>query len=214
MIHIDIKDELEDFNDIVRIPGEQYLLTNPHPTSKQFNNHAYWRLILEEFHEVYGGICAYSCHWIPYDTGADTVEHVRPKVPYPEQAYEWTNYRLVCATLNGRKWTYEDVLDPASIETGWFQISFPSLLIKPNRTLKQDLKDQIQATIGRLKLNDESTCLKSRLRYIKNFCQRCINFTYLENNAPFIAMELQRQGLVDTINDIMGYELDDCALDI
>ena len=110
MIHIDQREEPADFDNLVRRKGQRFLLLNPHPTSKQWRNRRYWRDIASELHDTYDGICAYSCHWIPYDTGTDTVEHFRPKALFPEDAYEWRNYRLVCATLNGRKGLHEDVL--------------------------------------------------------------------------------------------------------
>src|SRR5580698_6761196 len=87
------------FDARVRIRGNQFLNRHPAPTAKQWRNHRYWNETASDLYEGYGGICAYSCHWIPYDTGADTVEHFRPKDTYPKEAYEWTNYRLVCSTL-------------------------------------------------------------------------------------------------------------------
>src|ERR1700689_4415537 len=131
MIRVNQAPEPGNFDDRVRQRGLRYL-GNParRPTVKQWSSHSYWREVGNELHNAYAGICAYSCHWIPYDTGADTVEHFRPKDTYPTEAYEWSNYRLVCATLNGRKGTFEDVLDPFVIQNGWFVIDFPSMLIQ------------------------------------------------------------------------------------
>jgi len=139
------------------------------------------------------------------DTGADTVEHFLPKDRHPQQAYEWINYRLVCATLNSRKKTHEDILDPFHIKNGWFTIDFPSLFIKPAKGLNEDLAQRIQLTIDILRLNDESTCWQSRERYIKVYCLRQITFDHLLSEAPFIAFELIRQNLVESIREIMAY---------
>jgi hypothetical protein len=158
--------------------------------------------VLAELHDAYGGICAYSCHWIPYDTGADTVEHFRPKDTYPGDAYEWSNYRLVCATLNGRKGIHEDVLDPFLIEEGWFTIDFPSMLVKPRADLEPADRLRVHTSIDRLSLNDEGTCLKSRVRWMTDYCTHDITFEYLRRNAPFIAAELERQGLVAVIRQV------------
>lgn len=202
------------FNARVRTRGRSYLaMVGRTPNTKEWSSHSYWREVLQELHHAYGGICAYSCHWIPYDTGADTVEHFLPKKTYPPQAYEWDNYRLVCATLNGRKGIYDDVLDPFHVENGWFVLDFPSIQIRPERRLDKTLTDQIWATIKRLGLNDEDTCLKSRQKYIKDYCTGCVSFQHLRQDAPFIAFELERQGLVHTVNDIMGYGPDSCLLD-
>jgi hypothetical protein len=211
MIHIDPQPEPDVFNARVRVPGQRYLSRKPNPTSKEFDSHSYWRNILPELHDAYRRICAYSCHWIPYDTGADTVEHFLAKDTHPQQAYEWNNYRLVCSTLNGRKGTREDVLDPFQIQNGWFVIDFPSLLIKPAEDLGEDLTRQVRATISHLKLNHEGTCLRSRQRYIKNYCKGCVDFNFLTEEAPFIALELEQQNLITTINEIMEYNHDSCT---
>jgi hypothetical protein len=145
-----------------------------------------------ELHEAYGGICAYSCHWIPYDTGADTVEHFLPKDTYPLEAYEWANYRLVCATLNGRKGVYEDVLDPFFIQNGWFVIDFPSMLIQSENTLRAPDRERVKATIIRLGLNDEGTCLKSRVKWLEEYRSDHISLDYLRGHAPFIVREIRR----------------------
>src|ERR1700722_20351165 len=96
MIRVIAQPEPQVFDEEVRRPGRRFLRKNPNPTSKEFASHSYWRSILSLLHEAYDGICAYSCHWIPYDTGADTVEHFQSKSNYPRRAYEWVNYRLVC----------------------------------------------------------------------------------------------------------------------
>jgi hypothetical protein len=190
------------FQHLVRSKGTHFLNTHPRPTSKEWSKHSYWRKVLPDLYSAFGGICAYSCHWIPYDTGADTVEHFRPKDRYPAQAYEWDNYRLVCATLNGRKGIQEDVLDPFLVEDGWFVLDFPSLLIKPAPQLPEADRQRVQTTIVRLRLNDEGTCLKSRVKWLRDFCSRDISLEYLRRHAPFIVMELERQGLVTEIFNV------------
>jgi hypothetical protein len=205
MIRVNLRPEPAAFDAQVRVPGRQFLHQCPKPTAAQFKTRAYWRKVLGELHSVYRGICAYSCHWIPYDTGADTVEHFRPKQLFPNEAYEWSNYRLVCGTLNGRKGAYQDVIDPFSVQDGWFVLDFPSVLVKPNPSLSDADAKSVLQTIKRLGLNDEGTCLKARLRYVKNYCKQQISFLHLKNEAPFIAREIQRQGLVQSLATMMGY---------
>jgi len=203
MIHVDPRPEPAAFNDRVLRRGQRFLRGNPRPTPKQWRSHSYWREIGSQLHDEYCGICAYSCHWIPYDTGAETVEHFRPKDLYPDEAYEWGNYRLVCATLNGRKGIHEDVLDPFLIQNGWFVIDFPSMLVRPQGDLEPAIQQEVQATIERLGLNDEGTCLKSRVKWVSDYCSpNGIPFDYLRRHAPFIATELERQGLTTIIHEI------------
>jgi hypothetical protein len=130
------------------------------------------------------------------------VEHFRPKDVYPAEAYEWNNYRLVCATLNGRKGVHEDVLDPFLIQNGWFIMDFPSMLVTPSGDLSLADRQRVQVTIDRLGLNDEGTCLKSRVKWLRDYCTNDISFDYLRNNAPFIVAELERQNLAATIREV------------
>ena len=208
MIHVVPKLEPPDFDRLVRKPGLKYLVKKPKPDASGWKNHDYWREILKDLRKSYNEICAYSCHWIPADTGSSTVEHFLPKSKYPQKAYEWSNYRLVYATLNGRKGNREDILDPFAIEDGWFIIEFPSLLVKPSSLVDDNCANKIKVTIECLGLNDEGTCLKSRERYIKDYCLEEINFHHLCKAAPFIAKELTRQNLVDSIKQMMVYSQD------
>lgn len=206
MIPVRIAHEPPDFDRLVRKPGARFLAKIARPTTSDFGTHSYWRRILKELHDAYGGICAYSCHFIPYDTGADTVEHFAPKSRVPRKAYEWANYRLVCQTLNGRKGDYEDVLDPFGIKNGWFTLDFPSLLVKPMKGLRKSLRTQIVDTCDRLGLNDESTCLRSRERYVRDFCTGSVSWDYMLRDAPFIAREVERQGLRETLPSLMRFD--------
>jgi hypothetical protein len=134
------------------------------------------------------------------------VEHFEPKDEFPELAYEWSNYRLVAGILNGRKGTNNDVLDPFTIEDGWFTIDFSSLMVKPGEHLDDVQKNRVWATINRLGLNEEQTCKKSRRRYVLLYCQRKFDLDHLRDEAPFLASELVRQDLTEAIRTIMGFE--------
>jgi uncharacterized protein (TIGR02646 family) len=204
VIHVDLQPEPLHFDSQVRRPGLKFLARYPNPTQSQWRSHSYWTEVSDELHSRYGGICAYSCHWISYDTGWRQVEHFQPKSRRRQLAYEWSNYRLVCGVLNGRKGV-EDILDPFLVQNSWFIIDFPSLLVKPAPNLQPDLFERVKRTCDILKLNDEATCMKSRARYVENYCRGRIVFEYLRQEAPFIALELQRQDLVEAIKDIMIY---------
>jgi hypothetical protein len=205
VIPVSLEPEPPSFDGLVRRKGQRFLERVPHPKGKQWRGHHYWTNVLHELHDSYRGICAYSCHWIPSDTGFPTVEHFEPKDLFPEYAYEWSNYRLVAGVLNGRKGVHQDVLDPFSVQEGWFRIEFPSLLIKPAAYVSEDLKARIWSTILRLGLNEEQTCRKSRRRYVIRYCEGKFPFVHLEEEAPFIANELRRQDLVERIREIMGF---------
>ncbi len=205
MIPLDMQREPEDFEESVRIPGLRFLSKTPVPNGRQWKSHAYWQRIIKDLYSAYSGICAYSCHWIPADTGFTTVEHFKSKSRYPSLAYEWRNYRLVCGVLNGKKGDYEDVLDPFTISDGWFVIHFPSLLVRPGANLPTSVLDLVDSTISRLGLNDAGTCLQARRSWLRAYIQKALPLSYLEENAPFLAKELRRQGLETSIGSMMRY---------
>jgi len=189
------------FDKRVRQPGQRFLKLSPKP--KSWTRRDYWRRSIKELHTAYRGICAYSAHWIPSDTGCSTVDHYVPKDLAPELSYEWANYRLASLKLNGFKGNFLDVLDPFTLGKDWFVLGFPSLLVKPNPDLSDDKAQGVWATIRRLKLNEDEPCVNARLQWLLNYCDGHIDLVYLKRNAPFIAYELERQGLVNTIAVMM-----------
>lgn len=194
MIRINEQPEPAIFDARVRKPGQLFLRSYSRPTQKQWSTHSYWRRVLSSLHSAYGGICSYSCHWIPFDTGADTVEHFRPKSKYPRDAYEWKNYRLVCQLLNSRKGTTSGILDPFSITTGWFIIDFPALLVKPAPGLAKKIAAKVKKTRDTLGLNNEDTCLLMRQQFVTDYCLGEVSFSHLEKRAPFLASQMKAQG--------------------
>lgn len=208
MIHVNRSRTPQGFRNRVSRPGRAFLKGCPHPTRDQWKNHAYWVKVGSDLYESYNQICAYSAHWIPPDTGFRTCEHFRPKDRHPRLAYVWSNYRLVCGTLNGRKGTNE-VLDPFRIADDWFVIDFPSLLVRARADLDPSISVRIQETIDLLGLNDEGTCLGARASWLSEYCSLVGHaggmsaLAFLHRRAPFLARELVRQNLTQTIVNIM-----------
>lgn len=206
MIRVELKPEPLDFQVKVRTPGLAFLKKHPAPTKQQWKDHAYWTNVSGELFQAYGGICAYSCHSIPCDTGWRTTEHFKPKNSYRKDAYEWSNYRLVCGMLNGRKGT-KTVLDPFVLPEGHFVIKFPSLLVVPREDLADDDETEAWDTVKVLGLNDEGSCLQRRRGFVVDYCEEIVPFRFLEREAPFLASEITRQQLVDSLPRIMGIKV-------
>ena len=131
---------------------------------------------------------------MPYDVGSDTVEHFLPKSSYPDLAYEWTNYRLVCSRLNARKGNFEDVVDPFDVIPGMFNLHFPSLNVITGSNLTGPQQNLAESTIRRLRLND-SRSIDTRQEYVKSYIGGHISATYIRHKAPFLMSELARQAL-------------------
>lgn len=200
LIHVPPQPEPPEFDQLVRSRGKRFLLKHPRPTSKLFATHAYWVDIHPQLRRAFRGICAYTCHWISEDTGWKTVEHFRAKERYPNLAYEWTNYRYVCGLVNGRKGIAQDVIDPFKLMDGWFVIDFPTLIVRAGAHLPTARRNRVKATIERLRLNDEPTCISARQSWLREYYTLAKSnekaaFNFLERYAPFLAKELDRQRL-------------------
>jgi hypothetical protein len=205
MIPVIPQPEPPNFDEVVRQKGLRFLrkFTTTKPTTSQWKEHAYWNKLQVEFYNAYRGICAYSAHWVPRSDNPN-IDHYIPKFARPDLAYEWSNYRLACPFINGCKADFQDVLDPFTIQENWFTLDFPTLLVKPDSTLDEQKFAEIEYTIRRLKLNDDKF-LDVRSNWLQGYCTGEASFNCLKRNAPFIASELERQGLIEEIKVIMKY---------
>lgn len=194
MIFVQEEAEPADFQTKVRTPGQAFLTVNPTPNSKEYNPHRYWKDI--DLHTAYGGICAYSAHWIP---PKGTVDHYIPKSVKSELAYEWSNYRLCTERMNNYKDNKLDVMDPFSIQSGWFVIDFDTFFIEPEDSLPKYVKTAVSETISRLRLNDDDDLIQDRANTVVLYSNGDVPFEFLRRRYPFIAGELERQGLTEAI---------------
>ena len=85
------------------------------------------------------------------------------------------------------------LLDPFVIEDGLFELNLIDGAIKPQAQVKGLLLDQVKTTIECLGL-DEYDCRELRLEYIQDYQNKDITANYLQRKAPFIFLEMQRQG--------------------
>lgn len=193
MIKVSPAQEPITFQNSVRSPGAGYL-ASLNGGAPDFRGREYWRNCIAELHKAYNSICAYTCHWIPIDTGSDTVEHFIPKSVNAAQAYEWSNFRLVCGRLNSRKGAHQDVADPFTLKSGMFQIHFPSLNVVADPGLRGADASIAASTLTRLKLNDKR-CVDARLEWLRQYAFKNISMKFLQQKAPFLAMEVKRQKL-------------------
>ena len=200
MIPVTPAPEPPDFDSKVRQPGTAFLTVTPYPTGRQWDGEGYWRAAINDLYLEYSRVCAYSGSWThaPGTGGRNSpqgssVDHFIPKSVAPSKAYEWTNFRLCRARLNGFKDNYQDVLDPFTVQQGWFQLNFQTFLIYPDPSLPQSIQDKIQATIDRLRLNNDRDYVNERSSVVLSYCQGCASFTGLKARYPFIAAEMDRQ---------------------
>ena len=197
MIHVEQQPEPSDFDAKVRIPGHLFLERTPFPKSRDWNRNAYWSRCSDQLYVAYGGLCAYTGEWFSKTSSLLSVDHFYPKSTHQELAYEWSNYRLTTQRMNSFK-SDKIVLDPFEIKDGELIIDFPSCLIKPNADMTPARKSKALATIDILHLNQEEL-VNNRFEIVMNYVARNISRVFLEKKYPFIASELRRQNLFDTI---------------
>lgn len=202
MIPVRQQPEPTDFDTRVRAKGVAFLQKVSRPQA--WENREYWRDSLKDLYRAYDEVCAYSAQWIPRIEGSPTVDHFIPKSVRPELAYEWSNFRLSCLKMNARKRDFQDVIDPFQIQPDWFILDFPSLIVKANPELEESIRSRVKSTIKRLKLNDDDDCVKHRQDWLMCYCNKQFPFDFLKKTAPFIAYELERQNLIETISSIMS----------
>jgi hypothetical protein len=151
----------------------------------------YWRRALDDLMSAYRQICAYSCFRIHPVTGARSVEHFAPKSHNWRRVYQWSNYRLCCTQMNARKTDFGKVLDPFKIEPGWFQLELLGFQVIPAPSLSRRTRNDIQATIDKLGLNDFRT---KREEDAERYWSRDISLRVLKEESPFVAAEIRRHG--------------------
>lgn len=155
---------------------------------------AYWRRCLPDLYEAYGGVCAYTAFRIPKPLGLSTVDHYVPCSRSPGLAYEWSNYRLASHQINTNKKVHE-VLDPFGVEQGWFvPEDIFSMEIGASAELTEALRAQVEDTIQKLRLNS-TEWVELRQEYFDSYISGHVDLLWLRRNSPFLAFELERQGL-------------------
>ncbi|MBK7001352.1 MAG: hypothetical protein IPH35_15660 [Rhodoferax sp.] len=95
----------KDFDAKVKVPGDQWLKTNP--TAKRPK--ALWAPYTKMLANGFSGLCGYAAM---FDATGGTVDHYLSFKNHPQKAYDWSNYRFASATLNASKRNADDsVLD-------------------------------------------------------------------------------------------------------
>jgi len=135
-------------------------------------------------------------------TPAGTIDHFIPKARRPDLAYEWQNLRLALHRMNLYKGDSTDVLDPFTIQSGWFVLDFPSCLVRPGFGLTPEQTRQVEASIATLKLNTDDSLVQDRCDVMVMFAQDHVGLGFLQRRYPFLAAEIVRQGIQQTARAI------------
>lgn len=203
MIQIPVYPEPNDFNAKVRVRGNAFLATTPHPTNSQWRSKEFWRHCHDQLYKLCGGICAYCASWTSRRSttrlGDNTsVDHFLPKSHCPELAYEWSNFRLCRSKLNERKDDSLSIIDPCAINSNWFQIDFFTFRVGSNPSAPLYVRSRVDSSIAQLGLNDTGY-IKERMAVVKQYCVHGIPLSRLEKHYPFIAREMRRTDFDNTL---------------
>lgn len=152
----------------------------------------FWTLALDDLMSSYHEVCSYCGIRIEHTTGVASVDHMVAKSKDWRRVYEWDNYRLASLLLNSRKSIHE-LLDPFEIEDGWFQLELFGFQVIPNASLTPMQMERVVETISKLGLNKPWFC-SARQRYANRYIAIGDSFSTLQEDCPFVAMELRRQG--------------------
>lgn len=188
--------EPKDFDKNVRKRGQTFLTSCPAPKAEDWKRRNYWKYANKDLYYGYNGVCAYTGEWFPLTTGTISVDHFQPKSLSPHLAYEWDNFRLTTPKTNNNKADYI-IVDPFTVESGWFVLLIPSCLIVSGENLTPSIQATVDFTIEKLKLNLDEDYVQRRLDIILDFISGDISLIFLQRHFPFIANELQRQNIAD-----------------
>lgn len=198
VINVPRQPEPTDFDARVRTPGNQHLAANGVPTkSNKFPK--FWKHAAQDIYEAYRGICAYTCRYI---MPPGSVDHFRPKLQYPNLAYEWDNYRLASQKANSNKGDVTIVVDPFTVGIGWFEIDFPSCLVKPGADASAAVRNQVMHTIDILKLNDDDGLVQDRCNVMLMLTDGDVSLNFLTTRYPFLALEVIRQNIESQLQSL------------
>lgn len=199
MIPVAEQPEPKDFDAKVRSKGLAHLeskgiaLDKPLPPKADIQ--PYWRACLTELHQAYEGVCAYLGVHFERVMGGASVDHFIAKSANAGLAYEWSNYRLACSTMNSRKRDYDDVLDPFYLAPGLFRLQLSTGHIYPNPQLEARALRVVEETIERLGLDDPQ-CRRLRSNWYQEYLEHNLPSDYLRKKSPFVWQEAERQGLL------------------
>jgi len=196
MIPVTLAPEPEMFDATVRRPGHAWLAAHKISKNKKLapgtELEPYWRDCLGELHASYAGVCAYSCVFVERMTGGISTDHYVAKSRRAGLAYEWSNFRLACATMNSRKSDFSTILDPIGLADETFWLELVTGRIYPRPSLATAARERAQLTIEDLKLDDDGW-RETRARHYEEYRRGEYDEVFLRKRSPFVWYEARRQ---------------------
>ena len=181
--------EPPDFRSCARDPGNAWL--ENHPDAKRPRD--FWSPFKGDLATGFGDLCAFSALYEP----VGTVDHFVSWNEDRSKAYEWDNYRFSSGWINSSKQNVHSskLLDPLTVEDGWFEIILPSLQLRVTGSIPRELRERAEFTLKRLHLVHGVGVIRQRSEWYRMY--RCgeLNLTGLRKKAPLIADAVVKAGL-------------------
>lgn len=157
-----------DFDQLVRKPGLKWLqtLNGRRPTQKEWTKNALWNLVKVELTEMFSGFCAYSA--IKIATKGE-VDHWLAKATHTMNAYDWDNFRIAIHEVNNwkpRKDAHLKLIDPLTVQPGWFRVNFFTGETESTEKLPQALRKK---AINSIRLSNQGNLPNFRLGLMEEF---------------------------------------------
>jgi hypothetical protein len=136
--------------------------------------------------------CAYSAMFEP----VGTVDHFVSWNEDSSQAYEWSNYRYCAGWINSSKQNERssNLMDPLSVEDGWFELLLPSLQLTVSGSIPDELRQLAENTLERLHLVHDERVMRQRREWYRMYQCGELSLNGLKKKAPLIAAAVERAG--------------------
>lgn len=177
--------EPEQFDELARKPGNEWLAANP----QAHRPRDYWSPFREALAQGFANRCGYSAMLEP----SGTIDHFCSFHQDRTLAYEWSNYRYASSWLNSSKKT-KDVLDPYEVGEGWFEVHLPSLQLRLTDKIPPEIRSRAEAMLERFPIRDDERILKQRRTWLTMYRKGKLTLDGLREVAPLIAAAVEREG--------------------
>jgi len=168
-------------------------------TPEMLRKYAYWTRAMPALHSAYRGYCAYLARYIEL-VEIPTTDHfvALANTSDPRLAYTWSNLRLAHALVNSVKSDIPGVLDPFEVGDGWFALDLGTFKTVVGPNAPPERQDAVRRTITALHLDGRELAV-TRRRAAERYWSPPpgldpLPLWCLEQDEPFVARELRRQG--------------------
>ena len=187
MIHFSSVQEPRDFDRCARDPGNDWIAS--HPDARRPRD--LWSPFKCDLAKGFSDLCAYSAMY----EASGTVDHFVSWSEDRSLAYEWENYRYCSGWINSSKRSEPScrLLDPFTVENGWFEIILPSLQLQVSDSIPAEFRERAEYTVRRLHLVHDERVMRQRREWYRMYQCRELNLEGLRKKAPLIAAAIENE---------------------